>query len=356
MTPKGFLKKHVIICVGPGGVGKTTVAAAIGVAVARQRRRTAVITVDPARRLKDALGLRHLSSEPHSLALGDDVWLDALALDAKHTFDALVERFAASPAAVERIMQNRLYQELSTGLAGSAEYMAMEKLYQLITVHKYQTVVVDTPPSAHARELLSAPHRLADLLASRAVSLLKSPASLLAGTSSLARLTLGPLLRGLERWTGLHLLSDLAEFTSAFEDLTAGFSERAEQVATLLRAPSTAFVLVTTPDPHTVDITIEFHRALRAAGYRVAGIIANRVLAFPALGHANGTHAPAHLRDRLLANYQDLRRLSIRDEHSLQRLHEATHTPVLAAVPQLADLPVSVPHLGQFARYFESTQ
>jgi anion-transporting ArsA/GET3 family ATPase len=356
MNARRILRKKVILCVGPGGVGKTTVAAAVAVASTLRGRHTAVITVDPARRLKDALGLGELSARPRRVALGGARGpgsLHAFALDAKHTFDALVERFAASPEAARRILANRLYQEISTGLAGSAEYMAMEKLHHLVTHERYETVIVDTPPSAHARDLLGAPNRLLDLLASRAVSLLRSPGSLLSGTGSLARVTLSTLLRALERWTGMHLLEDLAEFTGAFEHMIGGFAERAAQVEELLHSPSTTFVLVTTPEPHTIAATTDFHRELTLAGYPVAGVVANRVVAFPELDDAalgqNGW--PERQRQRLLASYEDLRKLSRRDERMIVDLQRQTGGPLLAAIPLLAELPVSVGELRRFAQY-----
>lgn len=356
MTVRRVLRKKVILCVGPGGVGKTTVAAAVAVAAALRGRQTAVITVDPARRLEDALGLGRLSAHARPVALAGAAGagsLHAFALDAKGTFDTLVERFAASPDAAERILRNRLYREISSGLSGSAEYMAMEKLHHLVTHEHYDTVVVDTPPSAHARDLLGAPNRLLDLLATRAVSLLKTPSSLLGGTGSLARVTLGAILKALERWTGMNLLQDLAEFTGAFEHMMDGFAERAEQVATLLRSPSTAFLLVTTPEPHTVATAIGFHRDLADAGHPVAGIIANRVLAFPELDEReispNGW--PERLTPRLRASYADLRRLSRRDERMLATLQRETRADVLATIPLLPVLPVSVGELRRFAQF-----
>jgi len=353
MSARRILKKKVILCVGAGGVGKTTAAASVAVASALSGRDTAVITVDPARRLKDALGLGELSSHPRSVPLGDGAGaLHAFALDAKHMFDSLVERFSTTPEIAARILQNRLYHEISSGLAGSAEYMAMEKLHHLVTHEHYDTVVVDTPPSAHARDLLGAPNRLLDLLATRAISLLRSPGSLLSGTGSLARMTLSTLLKALERWTGMTLLQDLAEFTAAFESLIDGFAERAAHVEKMLHAPSTAFVLVTTPEPHTVATTVDFRRELAEGGYPVAGIIANRVLAFPELDDAatrNGISAA--MRARLLANYEDLRKLSRRDEQMLARLQRDTGLPLLASIPLMPEVPVSVAALHRFAQY-----
>ncbi|HVN85400.1 MAG TPA: ArsA-related P-loop ATPase [Candidatus Binatia bacterium] len=354
-----FLRKRLLVCVGTGGVGKTTVAAALGVAAALQRRRTAVITFDPARRLKDALGLTRLTTEPHPVPLGSSSpgmeSLDAMALDTKRVFDAVVRRFAPTPAVAEQILANRLYQQLSNELGGSAEYMAMEKLHELLHHAHYQLVVVDTPPSSHARELLAAPTRLGELLASRAVNFLKSPASLLSGSGGVARLTLAAVLKVLERWTGLSLLQDLAGFVEGFESMIAGFQTRADEVAKLLRAPSTGFVLVTTPEPDAVATVIELHRELRESGFRVSGVVANRVVAFPHRRNVDAEAAlwPARLQRKLLANYADLETLSRRDRRTLSALHDATGLPLLAAVPMLREPPQSLAALQRFASYLE---
>jgi anion-transporting ArsA/GET3 family ATPase len=345
------LYKHLVICVGCGGVGKTTTAAALALAASLQRRRAGVITVDPARRLKDALGLDSLSMEPHRVTFPAGHF-DALALDAKHTFDAIIRRFAPNPTTAERILSNRLYHEISNGLAGSAEYMAMEKLHELLQSKHYELLVVDTPPSTHARDLLAAPNRLVNLLASRAVSLLQAPANLLSGGSALGRVTLSALLKALQRWTGLDVLRDLGEFVSGFEDMVEGFSARAEEVSRLLRAPTTAFVLVTTADPHTIETTIGFHRELVDGGFPVEGIIANRVIAFPRLrdrdAAAHGWEHP--LRGKLLRTYDELHALSKRDRLALQRLHDATQAPLLAAIPAAPEAPTSLDGLEGFAR------
>jgi anion-transporting ArsA/GET3 family ATPase len=353
-TVDSLLRKRLIICVGCGGVGKTTTAAALACAGALHGRRAAVITVDPARRLKDALGLDALSIEPQRVTVDTSVHFDALALDTKRTFDSIIQRFASSPAIADRILANRLYQELSNGLAGSAEYMAMEKLHELLHVHRYQVLIVDTPPSTHVRDLLAAPNRLTNLLASRAVSLLQAPASLLSGSNStVGRLALSTLLKALERWTGLDLLHDLADFAASFEHMVEGFHTRAEEVDRLLRAPATAFLLVTTPEPHTVETTIGFHRELRDGGFPIAGIIANRVLAFPPL------HDPAAatagwdepLRKKLLRNYAELHELSRRDYRALRRLHAETQAPLLAVVPAVTEAPTSLAGQQRFAAH-----
>jgi anion-transporting ArsA/GET3 family ATPase len=345
-----LLRQRLLVCLGNGGVGKTTVAAALGVAAALAGRRTAIITVDPARRLKDALGVAELSTDPRPVPLrGAEGNLDAIALDTKRVFDALIERVAPDPEIAARIQANRLYQELSNELGGSTEYMAMEKLYELLHRESYELVVVDTPPSAHARDLLSAPRRMSELLASSAVRILKTPASLLWGTESrFAKLTLGALLKALERWTGLSLLQDLADFVGNFEQLADGFRSRAEDVAQTLRRADTSFLLVTSPESDTIDSTIEFHRELGADGFPVAGVIANRVLDFPPLPRGAGRGTPAALRRKLLANYRDYQARSAREREQLERLTELA-SPLLASLPRLADGAASLAGLVQLA-------
>jgi len=340
-----LLAQRLIVCVGAGGVGKTTTAAALAIAAAQRGRRTAVITVDPARRLKDALGLKDLAHEPRAVPLGNGAAeLDALALDTKRTFDRLIERVAPSRAAAERIFANRLYQELSSELGGSSEYMAMEKLHELLELARYDLVIVDTPPSADVRELLGAPLRLTELLASQALQFLKAPASIFTGSteSGLARATLGAVLRALERWTGMGLLSEVSDFAAGFESLLDGFRGRADAIAAALRAPDTSFAIVTSPEPNTVAATLAFDAELAAAGYPVAGIIANRVYHFPPLTAAAGAWAPAALREKLRANYADFAALGARDDGALSVLAAAARAPLLAVLPAFETAPASL--------------
>lgn len=346
-----LLDQRLIVCLGNGGVGKTTAAAALAWAAAL-RHPTAVITVDPARRLKDALGLGELSVEPRPVPIeGRRAQLDALALDTKRTFDALIERVAPSADIAAAIRANRLYQELSNELGGSTEYMAMEKLYDLLHRQSYATVVVDTPPSTHARDLLSAPLRMTALLASSAVRILKTPASLLWGSDTrLGRLTMKVLLGALERFTGMHLLSDLSDFAANFEQLVDGFRNRAEDVDRALRRPDSSFILVTTPEPETIAETIAFDRELREEGFPVAGVIANRVHDFPPLDGSAGRGIPEPLRQKLCANYEDFAALAVREAIALARLEEATGAPLLAVLPALEQAPSSLAGLALLAR------
>ncbi|MEN8160108.1 MAG: ArsA-related P-loop ATPase [Myxococcota bacterium] len=285
------LARHrVVACVGAGGVGKTTLAAALGLGAARRGHRALVLTIDPARRLADALGVGTLGPEPSPIArpllteLGvpAEGELHAMMLDMKRTFDDLVTRFAPDPAARERILENRIYQHVSDALAGSAEYSAMEKVYEMSARPEFDVVVLDTPPSAHALDFLEAPERLIGLLDSRIVQLLLHPAM------SAGRLGLRWFQRGahqafqlIERITGFGFLEDISEFLLAFEGMSEGFRRRAESVRQLLFGPETAFVLASGASPESVAHSRDLLARLEARGAKVSGVIANRVRCWP---------------------------------------------------------------------------
>src|SRR5689334_12272173 len=249
--------KRIILCVGSGGVGKTTTAAALAVEAARRGRRTAVLTVDPSHRLKDALGLGALSARPRRVPLGvigaRAAHLDALLLDVKRTFDELVLALAPTPAQARAVLDNRLYQNLSGTLAGTAEYMAVEQVYRLAQENGYDLLVVDTPPARHAVDFLDAPRRLARLLDSRVFAILKDPTTILpAAGSRLAHMILAGVLRGLERFTGIGLVREVGEFVGVIEALTGALRTRVGAVGDLLRSEATAPILVTAPEPRLV--------------------------------------------------------------------------------------------------------
>ena len=275
--------KRVVLCVGSGGVGKTTTAAALAVEAARRGRRTAVLTVDPAQRLKDALGLGALGSQARRVPLATvgarGAHLDAFLLDVKRTFDDLVRALATTPEQAERVLQNRLYQNLSGTLAGTAEYMAVETVYRLAEEGNYDLLVVDTPPARHAVDFLDAPRRLLALLDSRAFAILKDPTTILpAAGSRLAHLVLAAVLRALERFTGMGLVGEIGEFVGAIEALTGALRDRVRRVAALLHAESTWLLLVAAPEPRLVAETDTLVRALAAIDLRIGGIVVNRAL------------------------------------------------------------------------------
>jgi anion-transporting ArsA/GET3 family ATPase len=279
----------VAVCVGCGGVGKTTIAAALALEAARRGRRALVLTIDPARRLADALGVEALGNEAQELpraaldALGVPPAgsLSALMLDMKRTFDDLVTRFAESAETRERILENPLYQNISNTLAGSVEYSAMEKVYEMWESGRYDLIVVDTPPAQHALDFLEAPQRLIEFLESRIVQMLIHPA-FAAGRLGFKIFQQGArrVLQVLERVSGLSFLEDVSEFLLAFEGMSAGFRERAGKVRSLLLGPEAAFLLVTGPSRESVRQAVDFRARLEAYGVSLEGVLVNRMRAW----------------------------------------------------------------------------
>jgi anion-transporting ArsA/GET3 family ATPase len=347
--------KRVLLCVGSGGVGKTTMAAVLAVEAARRGRRTAVLTVDPAERLKDALGIgsrRGPRRVPLASIGARGAHLDALLLDVKRTFDELVVALAPTPEQARTILDNRLYQNLSGTLAGTAEYMAVETVYRLAEEGGYDLLVVDTPPARHAVDFLDAPRRLLALLDSRAFAILKDPTTILpAAGSRLAHLLLGAVLRGLERFTGIGLVREVGEFIGAIEALTDALRARVRAVGALLRGPGTELLLVTAPEPRLVAETETLVGALGTVGLRVGGIVVNRALPRRLFGSEAPTPPPLEgipvaLVGRLRRAYKDLRTLAAHQEATLAPLVERAGAAVVGEVPLLSTDPGSLADLA----------
>jgi len=277
---------RVCICAGAGGVGKTTIAATLALGTALRGRKVAVITIDPARRLAESLGLEQLGNRPVRVSIealhdgGDspagqtrgELW--AMMLDVRRTLDELVELLLPDEDARRRLLGNRVYQQLSDAVAGTQEFAAVAKLYELARSGDYDLLVLDTPPSRSALDFLEAPDRLTRFLESRALSALAQSAGLgarvLGGGSAV-------MLRMLTRVTGIELLEDAAAFLAVLGEVKGGFRERARNVRRLLRDPATAFVLVTVAEPGPVNETIFLARRLRSAHMRLGGVVINRV-------------------------------------------------------------------------------
>jgi len=343
------------VCVvgGSGGVGKTTTSAAIAAGMAAHGLRVAVVTIDPAQRLATALGLDALGNEPHrieparfadaGLPLGDgELW--AMTLDPKRTFDELIETLAPDDATREQILANRVYRELSDAIAGSQEFTAVAKLHELAQAGGWDLLVLDTPPSRNALDFLDAPDRLQAFFDGRALQTLLRGGG--AGLRLIGRGT-GLVLGLLKRVTGAELLSDLSDFFRLLGGLIGGFRERAAQVEALLRAPSTRFLLVTSPEREPIEEAIYFQRRLRAARMRLGGAIVNRVhvdelgdedgaLAdLPALLAAEAGLSPA-LAQRVADAFADEHALARRDAANVAKLAERLGTDVpLLRVPLL---------------------
>jgi anion-transporting ArsA/GET3 family ATPase len=268
--------RSIIICAGSGGVGKTTIAAAIAVEGARLGRRTCVVTIDPAKRLADALGLDRLTNQP---GLVEGEWggpgqLWALMLDTKSTFDDLVGRYASSPRQAEGILGNRLYRNMSSALSGTQEYMAMEKLYELHSDDRFDLIVVDTPPTRNALDFLDAPRRLTHFLDNRVFRLLMMPTRAYLRAVSVATQA---FLRTVSKVVGSEVVSDAVAFFAAFEGMEQGFRDRAARVAELLSESGTAFVLVAAARRDAVDEALYFARRLQDASLRIETLVVNRL-------------------------------------------------------------------------------
>jgi anion-transporting ArsA/GET3 family ATPase len=353
-------RKKVLICLGGGGVGKTTISASLALAAALCGRRVALLTIDPAKRLKDALGMPELASDPTRVAL-DGLGatpggsLTAMMLDAKRTFDQLVARFAPSLEAAERILQNRLYQYVSGTLAGAQEYMALEKLYEIASANAYDLLIVDTPPTHHALQFLEAPRRMVDLLASRAIALLERPSLALLGVGSrIAQTTVETILRALERLTGLRLLSEVADFIAGFDGMIEGFRSRADTVRRLLGDPYTAAILVTSAEPSSVAETIAFHRELDRAGLFVGAVVMNRTVPESLLRGAprRGSTLPPEIRRKLRDARRELEALADRDRRMAASLRAAGHGLPIATVPSFPRDVASLAALREIAELF----
>src|SRR5687768_3517876 len=266
----------VVVCCGSGGVGKTTVAAAIGLAAAGAGRRVVVVTIDPARRLADALGLPGgLTGDPQRIVLPDapgELW--AMMLDTPAMFERVVRMNATSDEQVARIVQNRFYRNMADALSGTQEFMASEALYDLHADQRFDLVVVDTPPSRNALDFLEAPGVLARFLDHKVFRLIMLPTRTGFRMLSFAS---QPILRAIGRVVGSDALADAAAFFQAFAGMEGGFRERAEMVASLLQADTTRFVLVTSAHRETVEEAAWFADQLIGLGFGVEAVVANRV-------------------------------------------------------------------------------
>jgi anion-transporting ArsA/GET3 family ATPase len=275
--------RHIVVCCGSGGVGKTTTAAALAVEGARRGRSTVVVTVDPAKRLANALGLDSLTHQASEIdqklwdpdgeaAGGGSLW--ALMLDTKSTFDDLVLKYAPDPAQGERILENRFYRNISSALSGTQEYMATEMLNELHEKGAWDLIVVDTPPTRHALDFIEAPARLTRLLDNRLFRLVMAPTR---ASFKVANLALVTFFRTVAKVIGSEVVEDLVAFFQAFEGMEDGFRRRARKVTDLLADHRTAFVLITSPGRDAISEAGFFSRRLREGGLRVDGVVVNRI-------------------------------------------------------------------------------
>ena len=335
--------KRVIICVGAGGVGKTTTSAALALGMAMEGRKVAVVTIDPAKRLASALGLSELSGEPRRIDPGGSVRIDgelwAMMLDAKRTFDEIIERLAPDEQALGEILENPVYREISTAVAGSHELSAIAKLYELHEEHDFDVIVLDTPPSRNALDFLEAPGRLLGFLEGRALQVFLAPGGL---TARLFGRGTALVFSIFARVTGVDMLGDLSTFFRTMSGVLDGFGERTRGVSELLRDPQTAFLIVTSPEPEPVGEARFLAERLASAGMGRGELIFNRVHGDSLGGRSVAEVAGLlsgklgdELAGRVDRNLADIDVLAGRDRDSVARLSRELSQPSPVQVPVL---------------------
>jgi anion-transporting ArsA/GET3 family ATPase len=339
---RALRERRIVVVCGSGGVGKTTTAAALALHAARGGRRVLVCTIDPSRRLATSLGLSELPDRPRPIDLRRtsggkaEGSVSAMVLDVKSTFDDLVARYTPDDAARRRILGNRFYKHISAALAGSHEYMAMEKLLELAADERFDLVVLDTPPTRHALDFLEAPDRLMGFLDTSVLRFFLKP-YFAAGrlTLKVATRTGAMAFRLADRFLGLEFLQDLSEFFLAFGSMYDGFKERAARVHALLREDSSGFVLVAAPSPLALEEALYFHRRLTEKQMPFLSFVVNRVHVDPARPEAGArsrrrASLPGDLGPRLVQTFREQQVLAAVERRALARLEvDARERPVL---------------------------
>jgi anion-transporting ArsA/GET3 family ATPase len=337
--------KRVLVCVGAGGVGKTTTSAALALGLAQRGGKVAVVTIDPARRLASALGLAELPSEPQRIepalfaeqgvAIEGELW--AMMLDAKRTFDDLIAHLTPDEREREEILANPVYGELSTAIAGSHELSAIAKLYELHEEHDFDTIVLDTPPSRNALDFLDAPGRMLGFLEGRALQVFLGPSGL---TARLFGRGTALVFAIFARVTGVDMLGELSRFFRSLTGVIDGFGERTRQVQTLLHAPHTSFLIVTSPEAEPAREAQFLLQRLAQEGMPVGELIVNRVHTLGLRGHSVADVAEMltpglgeRLASRVAVNLADFDVLATRDHETIARLAASwgKHEPIVVA-------------------------
>jgi anion-transporting ArsA/GET3 family ATPase len=340
--------KRICIVAGSGGVGKTTASAALALGLAAAGQRVALVTIDPARRLADALGLEQLGNQPrmvdpaaletHGIQMRGELW--AMMLDPKATFDGLIARLAPDVRTRDDVLGNRIYAQLSSAIAGSHEFSAVAKLYELDRGGAYDAIVLDTPPSRNALDFLDAPDRLTDFFEGRALKLFLVPTGIAARVMGAGTSVVFSLLKKL---TGVNLLDDVSVLFRAMGGLIEGFRERAGAVKALLGDPATTFLIVASPEREPVAEAIFFRQKLREARMPFGGLIVNRVALLGDDEHTDPAAIRVALRDvlgdalaaKVAQSAEDLQRLAARNAEAIERLKSALDEPDPIVVPRL---------------------
>jgi anion-transporting ArsA/GET3 family ATPase len=375
-----LLERRILVCVGSGGVGKTTSAAALALAAARRGKRTLVLTIDPARRLANSLGLSSLGHQvqqvdPALVRRGapserGELW--AMMLDQKQAFDEVVARHAKDPGAVKRILANPVYAQISSSLSGAQEYAAMAKLHDFDRTGDWDLIVVDTPPTAHALDFLDAPEKLSEAIDSPAIEWFRKLQGEGGSRWSLVGKTGTYVLKRLAKFVGSKFIQDLAVFFTEFNDILGGFRQRAQETFTLLRQPRVGFVLVASPEPMAVREALAFHERLATAGMPFVGFLVNKVhvsrplaagVALRAVEEALAAH-PGVMRlelsatsrtmaaQALLTAHTEIETLAVADRSAIDRMRAAGGPSALVVeVPLLRDDVHDIDRLVALERY-----
>lgn len=371
--------KRIIVCVGSGGVGKTTTAAALALEAARKGKRTLVLTIDPAKRLANALGLSELG---HEVQRVPDAMLDgagarepggelhAMMLDQKRAFDEIVTNHASDPDAVKRILDNPVYSQISGSLAGAQEYAAMAKLHDFDASGEWELIVVDTPPTANALDFLDAPEKLTNAIDSPAIEWFRKLRGQEGGGWSVVGRTGAYVIKRLSKFVGRQFIDDLSIFFTEFNDVLGGFRSRAEETFSLLREDRVGFVLVASPEPMAVREALYFHQRLTASSMPFASFVVNKVHAdlpvemekrdlvaairavptVAGLGYKETTIRIAT--EELMESHAELQILAKADAASLHRLEVADDNDnPLVCVPFFREDIHDIEHLGALGRY-----
>jgi anion-transporting ArsA/GET3 family ATPase len=366
-NPKGLRarlrSKRVVICVGAGGVGKTTTSAALALGLAARGQKIAVVTIDPAKRLASALGLRELSGEPrridpevfsaHGVEMKGELW--AMMLDAKRTLDEVVARLAPDESARQEILSNPVYSELSTAVAGSHELSAIAKLYELHEEHDFDVIVLDTPPSRNALDFLNAPTRLLGFLEGRALKVFLTPGGL---TARVFGRGTGLVFAIFARVTGIDMFGELSSFFKSLTGVIDGFGERTRGVAALLASPASTFLIVTSPEHEPAREAVYLAERLGEAGMQCGAVIVNRV-------HSDGLRGQSAeevqallepelgdgLARRVAGNLADFDVLACRDRDTIALLSRKLSEPNPVTVPQLDEDIQDLAGLHRIASY-----
>jgi anion-transporting ArsA/GET3 family ATPase len=357
--------KGICICAGSGGVGKTTISAAIATGAAARGLKVCVLTIDPAKRLADSLGMEELGNEARrvepsrlqeqGVEMEGELW--AMMLDAKATFDDLVRRHAPDEETRDRVLSNPIYQQISNALAGSQEYMAMEKLFELHSEGRYDLLVLDTPPSREALDFLDAPRRLTQFIEGRSMKVFMRPTGI---GMRIAGRGVSVMFSILRRLVGFDLLADLQEFFTAFSGMVEGFQERAKRVNELLADPGTCFLVVCGPQGEPISEAVYFHRKLVEAKLPFGGVIVNKVHYFddhPGTDDEDLRRrlgellADQDLGERVASNLADYQALAERDAANIDHLAAELQTQSVIRVPYLDEDVHDLAGLAEINRY-----